>query len=115
MEKESTYWHSRSDRATLEMMGTYLQKTRLGQNKTQQTIADAAGINRSTLVQLEQGKGGTLLTFIQVVRALGQLHQFSNFEYRQELSPLLLAEMERKQRYRARNKSSKGNQPQSEW
>ena len=71
-----------------------LQATRISQNKTQQQTAEAAGINRSTLVQIENGRGGTMLSFIQVLRVLQQLHIFNSFEVAQQASPILLARME---------------------
>ncbi|MFN5546581.1 MAG: helix-turn-helix transcriptional regulator, partial [Bacteroidota bacterium] len=59
-----------SDPAMLERLGEFVKQTRLQQNKTQQQVATAAGINRSTMVQIEKGAGGTLLSFIQILRAL---------------------------------------------
>ncbi len=53
MEKDIKYWHAMSDPAILVLLGEYIQQTRLQQNKTQQQIATAAGINRSTVVQIE--------------------------------------------------------------
>lgn len=109
------YWHSLSDLAILEKLGEFIQKTRLSQNKTQQAVADAAGINRSTLVQIEKGKGGTLHSFIQVLRALEQLHLLETFEIKQELSPLQLAALELKKRRRAGKKQTPSTPPKSTW
>ncbi len=91
MENSNKDWFAMSDPAILSMLGDFLQHTRLAQNKTQQEVASAAGIHRSTLVQIEAGGGGTLLSFIQVMRALQQLHLFGYFEVRQQISPLQLA------------------------
>ena len=88
------YWHAMSDGAILDVIGGFIQQTRLEQNKTQAEVAEAAGINRSTLVQVEKGEGGTLQTFIRVLRALEQLHLFQHFEARQQISPLALAKIE---------------------
>jgi transcriptional regulator with XRE-family HTH domain len=97
--------NSISDKALLELIGVYLKETRLRQNKTQQELAEAAGINRSTLVQLESGGGGGLLTFVQIMRALEQLAVFKNFEISEQISPLLLAKMQRNKRQRASSAS----------
>jgi transcriptional regulator with XRE-family HTH domain len=105
MEDQQRY--ALSNRALLAMVGAFIRQSRLRQNRTQQSVADAAGINRTTLVQLEKGEGGTLLTFVQVLRALNLLESLSAFEFKQEISPLLLAEMEKKMRKRARG--SRGN------
>jgi transcriptional regulator with XRE-family HTH domain len=93
--------HANSDKAILASMGGWIKETRLRQNKTQQELADAAGINRSTLIQMESGAGGGLLTFVQILRALDQLYIFKNFEITEQISPLLLAKMQRKKRKRA--------------
>lgn len=116
MGKSIKYWHAMSDPAILEVMGNFIQQTRLQQNKTQQQVATAAGINRSTLVQIEKGGGGTLLSFIQILRALEQLQVFQNFEVKQELSPLQLAKIDQKKRQRARTKkNSVIEKPKSDW
>lgn len=104
-----------SDSAILVQLGTFIQKTRLSQNKTQQEVADAAGVNRSTLVQIEKGKGINMLSFIQLLRALELLHLLDVFTVKQELSPLKLAEMEMKTRQRARRKSEEDDKPESTW
>ena len=79
-------------------------------------MAAAAGINRSTMVQVENGGGGTLLSFIQILRALEQLQLFQSFEIRQQLSPLQLAKIDQKKRRRASNKKAAGiEKPKSDW
>lgn len=116
MEKTIKYWHSMSDPAILEVLGKFVQQTRLQQNKTQQQVATAAGINRSTMVQIEKGSGGTLLSFIQILRALEQLPLFGHFEIKQQISPLQLAKLEQKKRQRASTRQNKSiEKPQSDW
>lgn len=51
-----------SDPTLLEFLGKFIQQTRLQQNKIQQRVATTAGINRSTLLQIENGDGGTWKT-----------------------------------------------------
>ena len=93
--------NAKSDKVILEQMGNWLKETRLRLNKTQQDLAEAAGINRSTLIQMESGGGGGLLTFVQIVRALDELSVFKNFEIAESISPLLLAKIQRRKRQRA--------------
>jgi DNA-binding XRE family transcriptional regulator len=45
MEKSIKYWHTKSNPALLEMLGKSIQQVRLQQNKTQQQVAKAAGLN----------------------------------------------------------------------
>ncbi len=117
MEKGIKYWHAMSDPAVLELLGKFIQQTRLQQNKTQQQVATAAGINRSTMVQIENGGGGTMLSFLQILRALEQLELFQNFEIKQpQASPLQLAKLEQNKRQRARNTiETKNKKPKSDW
>ncbi len=116
MEKSIIYWHAMSDPALLELLGTFIKQSRLQQNKTQQQVADAAGINRSTLVQFEQGGGGTLLSFIQIMRAIERLQLFEHFEVKQQFSPLELAKLEHKKRQRASaKKDNKLKNTKSDW
>jgi transcriptional regulator with XRE-family HTH domain len=116
MEKVINYWHAMSDPAILGILGNFIQQTRLQQNKTQQQVAVAAGINRSTIVQIENGGGGTLLSFIQILRALEQLPLFQHFEARRQLSPLQLAKIDQKKRQRASNKKNAIiAKPKSDW
>ena|ERR1700744_4879872 len=116
MEKSNKYWYAMSNPAILETLGKFIQETRLRQNKTQQQVATAAGINRSTMVQIENGGGGTLLSFIQILRALEQLHLFQNFEIKQQFSPLQLAKLEQKKRQRASIKTTTGiKKLKSDW
>ena len=99
-------WSSMSDLALTELIGDFVKHHRLEQNKTQDMLAHAAGISRSTLSLLERGKTVTLATLIQVLRVLDQLQVMDVFAVQQSVSPLALAKMERDKRKRARNKNS---------
>ncbi len=113
--KEVSNWHGISDPAILELLGKFIRNARLGRNKTQEEVAKAAGINRSTLVQIEKGNGGTLLSFIQVLRALEQLQTLEVFEVKEVISPLLLAKLDKQKRVRARKNPATARKPKSTW
>lgn len=116
MEKDTSLIYAMSDPAILKTLGSFIKQTRLQQNKTQQQLATEAGINRSTIVQIENGGGGTLLSFIQIVRALEQLQLFKQFEIKQQLSPLQLAKIDQNKRKRASSKSdTELKTPKSDW
>lgn len=117
MEKGINYWHAMSDFALLEIIGKFIQQTRLQQNKTQQQVATAAGVNRSTLVQIENGGSVTMLSLVQILRALGQLQLFQNFEVKQpQLSPLQVAKLEQNKRQKAsRKKENLTEKSKSDW
>lgn len=76
-------------------------------NKTQDELATAAGISRSTLSLLERGETVTVTTLIQVLRVLDQLAILNAFEVRETISPLALAKLQKEKRQRARSKSNK--------
>jgi len=103
MENTIINWSELSDSAVLEQIGRFVQQSRLKQNKSQQQIADAAGVNRSTLSQIENGKGGTMISLIQILRVLGQLSFVKAFQVEDKPSPMYLATLEMKKRKRARN------------
>lgn len=93
-----------SDAALVSLLGEFIRNQRLAQNKTQEELAAMAGINRSTLVKFESGKGGHLSVFIQLLRGLNQLHLLEQFQVKTELSPLQIARLEAKKRKRAGRK-----------
>ena len=94
-----------SDKALLEYIGVFIKHHRMEQNITQEALANAAGISRSTLSLLERGETVTLSTFIQVLRVLDQLHIMEVFAIQQTISPIALAKMEMNKRKRASGKA----------
>ena len=106
-DKSFKKWTSMSDKALTEYIGVFVRHHRMEQNKTQDELASAAGISRSTLSLLERGETVTIATLIQVLRVLDQLHIFNIFEVKETLSPLALAKLQKEKRQRARSKSKK--------
>lgn len=97
-------WNSMSDKAISKHIGAFIKQHRMEQNKTQDVLAKAAGISRSTLSLLERGETVTLATVIQVLRVLDKLDVMEVFSVKDEISPLILAKMEKEKRKRARGK-----------
>jgi len=119
-EKSDNISYEMSDLAVLAVLGNFIRQTRLTQNKTQEELAAAAGIKRMTLVRIEKEGGGTMATFIRVLRSLQQFHVLNQFQVPTQLSPLKLAKLEQHARRRARPKKQpskriKGNDKQSDW
>src|SRR5665647_612852 len=96
---------SMSDKTLAAHIGAFVKHHRMEQNKTQEELATAAGISRSTLSLLERGETVTVTTLIQVLRVLDQLQVLGAFEVRKTMSPLALAKMQKEKRLRARSKS----------
>lgn len=118
--KSDNISYEMSDSSILEVLGAFIRETRLRQNKTQEDVAIAAGIKRMTLVRIEKGSGGTMSTFIRLLRSLQQFHVLNQFLIPAQISPLTLAKLEQNKRQRARpkkrsRKSNKGNDKQLDW
>jgi transcriptional regulator with XRE-family HTH domain len=107
---------SMTDKALTAYIGAFVRHHRMEQSKTQNELAAAAGISRSTLSLLERGETITVATLIQVLRVLDQLSILSTFEVRDTISPLALAKLQKVKRQRVRSKSKKNeNREETDW
>lgn len=113
-DKSYKNWLSMSDNVLSQHIGAFIKHQRMEQNKTQDLVASAAGISRSTLSLLERGESVTLSTLIQVLRVLDQLQVMEVFEVQQNISPMALAKAEKEKRKRARNPNP-NNSEKSNW
>ena len=101
-----TNWSSMSDKALVETIGKFVQHHRLNQNKSQNNVAKAAGISRSTLSLLERGRKISLSSLMQVIRVLDLLYTMEVFKIDNEVSPTEYAKLQKNKRQRARNNNS---------
>ena len=102
-----------SDKALAEHVGRFVKQKRMELNKTQEVLAHAAGISRSTLGLLEKGEPVTLATLLQVLRVLDQLHILDVFTVQPIFSPIQLAKIEQKKRKRASGSQSSSSENSS--
>jgi DNA-binding XRE family transcriptional regulator len=100
-------WAQMSDVAIVKQIGSYIKHVRMQQNKTQAQLAKMAGLNRWTISQIENEESITLMSLIQILRALDSLYVLNAFEVSDEISPLEYAKLKKKQKVRVRNKPSK--------
>lgn len=115
-DKSFNNWISMSDKALLKHIGRFVRHHRLNQNKTQDHLANEAGISRSTLSLLERGETVTISTLIQVLRVLDQLQVLNVFEIIDTPSPLALAKLQKTKRKRASSTSrKKKHELDSDW
>lgn len=105
----NTDWNSMSDAGLIATIGKFIQWHRLNQNKSQDLVAEEAGISRSTLSLLERGEKVRIDSFIQVLRSLDLLYVMDSFEVKDEISPLEYAKLKRKQRKQASPKKKTSN------
>ena len=113
-DKQYINWIAMSDAALAQTIGAFVKYHRLSQNKTQEEVAVAANISRSTLSLLEKGEAITVPTLLQVLRVLDLLYIMDVFKIQEQISPIELAKLDQQKRQRARN-SDNDNTKQSDW
>jgi putative transcriptional regulator len=95
-------WEAYTDGAILEILGNRIKQIRLNKNITQQQLANTAGVDRTTIYELENnGRSVSLKTFVQIMRALDKLNDLTPFLAEPEFSPSQIVKMKGKKRQRA--------------
>ena len=95
-------WYSMSESAIIMELADFIKEKRLKKNYKQSELAEMAGIHRVTLSQFEHGiRSVSLITFIQLIRALNELEILNIFKIPTIISPLQMAKLEAKKRQRA--------------
>lgn len=100
-DKSYIEWVEMSDKSLIETIGKFIQSHRLNQNKSQDQVAAAAGISRSTLSLLERGEKVRIDSLIQVLRVLDLLYIMDVFKIQDQISPIEYAKLKKKQRKQA--------------
>jgi len=108
-------WYSMGDPAIVRELGKHIKQMRINKNITQQQLAETTGLDRVTISRFENGRAATLLTFVQILRALDKLELLATFNEEPEISPLKVAEIEESYRKRASSKKAGNPKPPSEW
>jgi len=115
-ENNITNLNNISDPAVVKEIGYRLKQMRLKKNITQDELAKISGLNRATISQLENGRAATLLTLVQVLRAMNKLDLLNILFEVPDISPLEMVRMKKQTRERAtRKKITEQNGEQSEW
>lgn len=116
METDEISIYAKSDHHYLGLIGEFVRTSRIVQNKTQENLAKHAGVNRSTVVQLEKGKPVSLISLIQLLRALNRLDVLNEMEVKPVISPLKYAAMQIKIRKRVSKKAGQNlKAEEKEW
>ena len=90
-----------ADPAIVKEICQSLRQMRLNKNLSQQKLADLSGVNRTTISRMEAGRAATLLTVVQVLRALDKLDILNTFRQEPEISPVKLLKLQERQRKKA--------------
>ena len=99
--------------ALQEQLGSRLRAMRLSRNESQEALALRAGVGKATLQRLEEGRSGTIVTLLRVLRALG-LDDLDGLVPEVGKGPLAEARGERQGRVRSRS-STTPKRPPGEW
>ncbi|MDD3687410.1 MAG: helix-turn-helix transcriptional regulator [Bacteroidales bacterium] len=107
MDNSNIDWLAMSNNSIIALIGEFIKQKRLQDNRTQSQLSEDAGINRSTIVKIENGESITLNSLIQLLRVLNLLHLLNIFTFEEKISPIQYAKMKESKRLRARKKESK--------
>jgi transcriptional regulator with XRE-family HTH domain len=86
-----------------------LRQMRLNRNISQESLAESAGLSRITISRMESGRAATLLTLVQVLRALDKLEVLNSFIEQPLISPIEMLKQQKKQRKKASHRSQNNN------
>lgn len=106
-ESNSKNWKALADPAIINEICNSLKHMRLNRNMSQDELANRSGINRVTISRMEKGRAITLLTLIQVLRALDKLDILNVYIEEPEISPMQLLKQQEQQRRKASPKKNK--------
>jgi len=103
--------------AIMRQIGSKLKELRIEKNMKQKELAEAAGVSVFTISSIENGKTTSLLTVIQLLRALEHLDYLDSFFQEESISPVAYAKLMKKNKKKERVKSSTSiiNSKDSEW
>jgi transcriptional regulator with XRE-family HTH domain len=100
-------WYGMSDNAIVDSICANLKQMRLNKNISQEQLSSMSGVNRVTISRMESGQAINLMTMIQLLRALEQLHLLSEFNVVPEISPIMVMEAQEKYRKKASSPRTK--------
>jgi len=104
-ENYDTDYNAMSDDRLVAMIGNFIKHHRIERNMDQASLAYRAGISRSTVSLMENGKPVTITSIIRVLRVLDLLYVFDSFKVENVISPIAMMKLAHKQRKRAFNRS----------
>ena len=76
-----------SDEVIIGQIAGKVKSTRLKQNITQQSLAEAAGVSLSSVKKIEKGEIGSFDTLLRILRTLGLLDMLQPLIEEEQLSP----------------------------
>lgn len=108
-----------TDGAILKMIGKKIKATRLKQNITQRSLAEASGVPLSSLKRIENGGIGAFESLLRVLRVLGMMDSIQPLVEEEQLSPQeyydFVNSSRKKMRQRAVGLLDAKSREESEW
>ena len=111
-------WETMPNKAIVKQLCLKLRSMRLSKNISQAELAEKSGLGRVTISRIERGSAISLLSLVQILRALNELHILDAFDGSPEISPMQLLKEQKPPRYRAskkRSTKSPSSKNESEW
>ncbi|MBK8582870.1 MAG: helix-turn-helix domain-containing protein [Flavobacteriales bacterium] len=106
MPETNINWILLKDEKVVEQLGKELRRMRLSKNMSQADVAKNAGLDRTTVVKLEAGRSATLLTVVQILRAMDRLDVLDGFHEEPQLTPYQVVEQQEKYLAKQRKRAS---------
>ena len=109
--------YAQTNDAIMRQIGSKLKELRIEKNMKQAELAEASGVSVFTISSVENGKTTSLLTIVQLLRALGHLDYLDSFFQEETISPIAYAKLlkNNKKKIRVKSSSTDTNKVDSEW
>lgn len=109
-----------TDVQVLQHVGLQLKQMRLEQNITQKELQQLSGVSAFSISSVENGKNTSVLTLIQLLRALRRFDVLEPFFREPQVSPIAYARLmasqpEKKRVVKSKKTSKKQSNPLEEW
>ena len=109
-----------SDIVILQKIGSQIKQARIEQDITQKELSRMAGVSMFSISSIENGSNTSILTLIQILRALNRFDFLEPFFKEKEISPVAIAmAMESQAVYqragRTKKRKNNNNEDDYEW
>lgn len=98
----------------MRRIGSKLKELRIIKGMKQTELSKASGVSVFTISAVENGKTTSMLTIIQILRALENLDYLNQFFQQQEISPIAYAKLMEKNKRKERVKTPKAKSKEAE-
>ena len=109
--------YAQANDAIMRQIGSKLKELRIEKNMKQAELSDASGVSVFTISSVENGKTTSLLTSVQLLRALEHLDYLDSFFQEETVSPIAYAKLfkNNKKKIRVKSSNTEINKGDSEW